>query len=247
MKEIDFLPEWYKNGIRRKVNYRVQYIIICGVFAVMMVWNFVSAGSVSKVRGKYLKMENMQLQSEKASDELEECKNEIAKLHEKEKVLDSTDSKINISNVLAELSYLVDERIVLSMIDMVSEIIPDNQTKGKVSRSMSVAKSSGSGGISDTTVGNVRFKIVIKGVAANGSDVAVLLCKLEDSPYFSHVNLAYSKDSQVNNVVKEPKSMQQNTSTELNNNQNENKSHNENINVNEFEINCYLSNYLESK
>ena len=221
MKEIDFLPEWYKSGIRRQVNYRMQYIILSGIFAVMMVWNFVSAGSVSKVKAKYMEMENMQVHSEEVSRELKEYKNEIAMLHEKEKILDSIDSKINVANVLAELSFLVEEKVVLSKVELISEKL-NNQVNGMNSQSMSVVKSSVPKDNYGTLLGNVQFRIQIKGVAANGSDVAVLLCKIEDSPYFSHANLVYLKDSEVKNAKK-------------------------NINVSEFEIGCYLSNYHESR
>ena len=70
MKEIDFLPEWYKSGRRRQVNYRAQYIILSGVFAVMMVWNYVSATSVSKVRARNMEMGTSRTQSEKVSAKL---------------------------------------------------------------------------------------------------------------------------------------------------------------------------------
>lgn len=245
MKEIDFLPEWYKSGIRRQVNYRLQYIILSGVFAVMIVWNFVSAGSVSKVRAKYIQMETIQLQTEKTSAKLEEYKKEIAVLHEKEKLSDSIDSNINVSNVLAELSFLIDEKIVLSGIELVSEIIPDKQNKEKNPQSLSVVRSSVSGNNSGALLGNVRFRVLIDGVAANGSDVAALLCKLEDSVYFNRVNLLYSKDASVNKIKSGSKNLQQDDSSELNKNQN--KNNNENIKVSEFEISCYLSNYVQSR
>lgn len=245
MKEIDFLPEWYKSGRRRQVNYRVQYIILSGAFAVMIVWNFVSANSISKVRAKYMEMETIQTQSEKVSDKLVNIKNEIVMLHEKEKLLDSIDSKINVSNVLAEISFLVDERIVLSRVELISERIPEKQNKEQSLQSASVVKSSGPafGNNSATPLGNVCFKVLIAGVAANGSDVAVLLCKLEDSPYFSRVDLSYSRDAEVKTVTNSLKNSQQDVMPELPVNKRESSKADENIKVSEFEINCYLSNY----
>ena len=199
MKEIDFLPEWYKNGRRRQVNYRLQYIIIVGVFAVMMVWNYVSVDSLATVRAKNMELETRQSQAEKVSAKLEEYKKEIAMLHKKEKVLDSMDSKIVVSNILAEISYLVDKSIVLERVDFISEKIHDQDSEGKTLLPASVVKSAGSGSSKNTNnyIGNICFKVVIAGVAANGSDVAALLCKLEDSPYFNHVDLSYLKDAQV--------------------------------------------------
>ena len=211
MKEIDFLPEWYKSGKRRQVNYRMQYIILSGVFAVMMVWNFVSANSITEVRAKNLEMKSRQEQSEKASAKLEELKKKIEVLHEREKLLDSTDSKILVSNVLAEISYLVGDRIVLSKVDLVSEKIPYKQGNEKTLQSVSAVRYSGSSAGSNVglQIGDIRFKVVVEGVAANASDVAVFLCKLEDSPYFNHADLSYSKDAE----VKKEKNSLNNTQT----------------------------------
>ncbi len=249
MKEIDFLPEWYKSGMRRQVNYRVQYIILSGVFAVMMVWNFVTANSISEARAKYMEMETKQSQSGNVSAKLQDFIKEITELHEKEILLNSTGSKIIVSNVLAEISYLVDERIVLSRVELISEKIPDKQNNEKVSQSSSVVRPAGllPGNNTDIQLGDVRFRVLITGAAANGSDVAALLCKLEDSPYFSQVNLAYSRDAQVkignnspvnpqeDNVKIPPISQKGNIKTE------------DNIRINEFEINCFLSNYRQQK
>jgi len=246
MKEIDFLPEWYKSGIRRQVNYRLQYIILSGAFAVMMVWNFVTAGSISNARAKYMQMGKIQLQSKVASIELEQCKSEIAVLHEKEKILNSIDSNIDVSNVLAELSFIISERIVLEKVELISELIPDKQNTEQKSQSLSVVKSTVPGSSTSTLLGNVCFRVLIDGVAANGSDVAALLCDLEDSPYFNRVNLLYAKDSE----VKAPKSRLSNPQLDMAadgpvNNQNINIINREPVKVSEFEISCYLSNYIQ--
>lgn len=249
MKEIDFLPEWYKSGIRRQGNYRMQYIILSGLFAVMMVWNFVSANSVSSARAKYLEMESIRAQSENASNKLKQYKNEIVMLHEREKMLDSIDSKIKVSNVLAELSFLVDERIVLSRVELISEIIPVKQAKEKSLQSASVVKISGQapGNIPGAQVGNIRFKVLIAGVAANGRDVAALLCKLEDSPYFNRVDLSYSRDAKIKTAGSSLRNSQQDAAPENLENLNESVQTKENIQASEFEINCYLSNYIQQE
>ena len=93
---------------------------------------------------------------------------------------------------------------------------------------------------SGTMLGDIRFRIVINGVAANGSDVAALLCKLEDSSYFRHVNLLYVKESEVKPARNTKRNIQQDTIDELADNQDIGT-----IKVSEFKINCYLSNYIE--
>ena len=67
MKEIDFLPEWYKSDKRRQVSYRTQYIAISSVFAVMMLWGFISTRSISKARAQIAHLATKQTQAETVS------------------------------------------------------------------------------------------------------------------------------------------------------------------------------------
>ena len=72
-------------------------------------------------------------------------------------------------------------------------------------------------------LGQVRFKITVGGLAANASDVANLIVKLEESPYFCLVYPAYSRSKR----MPVPGSS------------------NKYRNVSEFEIACYLANYRQ--
>ena len=56
MKEIDFLPEWYRSGRQRQMRYRTQYIALGGIFAVMMVWNLVCICSLSSAKTQLARM-----------------------------------------------------------------------------------------------------------------------------------------------------------------------------------------------
>ena len=79
-------------------------------------------------------------------------------------------------------------------------------------------------------LGHVRFKVVISGVAADASDVAALICRLEDSPYFFQVVLSFSRSAElkVESILPAsggtPKA-------------------GADITVSEFEIHCDLGNY----
>jgi len=65
---------------------------------------------------------------------------------------------------------------------------------------------------------------VISGVAADASNVAELLCRLEDSPYFQLVYPSFSRNRNIK------------TGTNL---------AGENYQASEFEISCYLANYRQ--
>ncbi|MHC4322845.1 MAG: hypothetical protein ACYSUX_01075 [Planctomycetota bacterium] len=243
MKEIDFLPEWYKSGRRRQVGYRTQYIAIGGVFVVMVVWSFIATHSISKAKTQYAQMATNQTQAEKVSAKLTELENEMKELRKNAKSIEEIDSEIDVASVLAEMSFLIDNRIVLKKMEFFAEKFANKQETETVSGSSAVVRAvrAKSKNKKKLPLGNVRFKVVIAGVAADARDVAALMCKLEDSPYFCQVILSYSRGN-AEIRIKGASSFH----TETNNGDKKVESRDPGmIQVNEFEINCYLANYRE--
>jgi len=250
MKEIDFLPEWYKSSKRRQVSYRTQYIAISGVFAVMIVWSLTAARSISKIQAQVDRLADEQAQAQQVSAEFAGLEDDIEALRKKAESIEKIDSRINVANILAELSYLIDERVVLRKAELVAEKF-ENEQEAKDSKGTNTvvrAVSAVSKNKKELPLGDVRFKVVIAGVAADASDVATLMCKLEDSPYFCQVDLAFSRGDAKVNASNTPAYSEQTSIDEENvkskNAVPETKVKSE-IQVNEFEINCYLANYRQ--
>ena len=246
MKEIDFLPEWYKSGRRRQISYRTQYIALAGVFAVMLLWNFTSLNSVSKATAELAQMTSIQSKSQNTSKEFLEVKNMMAELREKAHVIEEIDSKIDVASVLAEMSFLIDEKIVLSKVEFNSEKFLENrQGQSSGVSVVRVAKVAGSQQ-QEMPLGGVRFKVVIYGMAADASDVAALVCKLEDSPYFCQVYFLFSRNITINAIEGQMDSKIQKTlipdviKTEGDLTSN-------NYQVSEFKISFYIANYRQDE
>jgi hypothetical protein len=92
-------------------------------------------------------------------------------------------------------------------------------------------------------LGDVRFKVVIGGVAADASDVAALICSLEDSPYFYQVVPSFSRTAvitQTGNSSFHSKINNENSKGIVQQNKGNNQ-----IQISEFEISSYLANYCE--
>ena len=230
MKDIDFLPEWYKSGIRREVSYRTQYIALGGVFLVMTVWSLTTTHSISKARAKFADMSVTHTQAERASAELVAVEDKLRSLQKKFKSTEEIDSRIDVASVLAEISYLTEETIVFNKVEFVAEKFPDKQ-QGKTSAGAVVrADRVQTGEKQQLPLGQVQFKVVIGGVAANANNVAVLICKLEDSPYFCQVVLSFLRSAEVEAESTPPI----NGST---------PDAGASIPVSEFGIHCYLANY----
>jgi len=238
MKEIDFLPEWYKNGRRRQLRYSTQYIALVCMFSVMMVWNFVSLNSVSKATAKLAQMATEQSEVQIASKEFTKIKNELAELQIKTHILGEIDSRINVAEVLAEMSFLIDEKVVLSKVEFISERFSDEQQPKKSSSSAIRVVGAGTDKRQNLPLGNVCFKVLINGIAADASDVAALVCKLEDSPYFCRVYLSISRNKTIQTSGNSVINSGAGTRTALTAG---------NFSVSEFEMSCYLANFRQDK
>jgi len=249
MKEIDFLPEWYKSGQRRQLSYRTQSLALGGIFLVMMVWSVTTTHSISEANAELAEMGIKQAQAENVSSELNLLRGELKEFQKKAASLDQIDSKIDVANVLAELSFLVDRRVVLSKVQMIAEKFVDEKESGSPAPTGTVVRVAreNPGKKEDLLLGNVRFRIVAAGVAADASDVAALMCKLEDSPYFCQVVLSYSRSTETQNentlqpspeaeaAKKEPGASGSVAEAGMS----------KKIQVTEFEMTCYLANYRE--
>jgi hypothetical protein len=223
VKEVDFLPKWYKSGRQRQVGYRTQIIGLGGLLVIMMAWNFIATHTISKAKAQVEQRKIIKAEAESVSREFAGIKSEVTELQEKVKSLEEMDSKIDIASVLAEMSFLIDDNIVLSRMEFDAERFVGKKQEKNSRYAANVARVAvGSNvGNENLLLGDVRFKVMIRGIAADASDIASLICKLEESPYFCRVYPSFSKNKQ----------MKVGTEREFQ--------------VSEFEISCYLANYLE--
>jgi len=234
MKDIDFLPEWYKNGKRRKLGYRTQYIVLGGIFAVMMVWNFVASHSVSKAASELARLESQQRSAENTSKEYAKIESESAQLRKKTAVLDQIDSRIDVAGVLAEISFLIDRKIVLEKVAFSSEPFagksqnPNNRVR-MAGDSLPSAQN---------MAGKIRFKVVINGVAAQAGDVAELIRRFEGSSYFCQVYPSFSRNKKVKTASRLVENLP---------NLKKDGDSGDDYQISEFEIGCYLANYRQEE
>jgi len=225
MKEIDLLPNWYKSDRRRRISYRAQYIAVGGVFLLMVAWNFITGYSISRATAEVSRDASKVVIAEMATKESIRIKNETAKLQQKAKTLKEIDSRIDVASVLGEISFLIEKNVVLNKVEFKATRFAES---GDRSDSESAVRAAGSsfGGKESAPLGEVRFKVVISGVASDTSDVAELICKLEDSQYFCQVIPSFSRTRKMKR---------------------EHSGEGEEFQVSEFEISCELANYQQKE
>lgn len=224
MKEIDLLPNWYKSDRRRRISYRAQYIAVGGVFLLMVMWNFTTGYSISRATAEVSRDASKVEIAEMATKESARIVNETARLQEKAKTLKEIDSRINIASILGELSFLIDKNVVLNKVELKATRFSEN---GDRSESESAVRAAGGfGGKESAPLGDVKFKVVIGGIASDTSDVAELICKLEESQYFCQVIPSFSRTRKIKTGP---------------------SGSGEEFQVSEFEISCELANYQQKE
>ena len=194
MKEIDFLPDWYKHSRRRKISYQTQYAVILAVLLVMAGWSFYTARSVSSAEAQVQSLSLNDNELKEAQKEYDEIETKLKTISEQKKVIEGLDTKLSIADVMAELSCIVDSRIVLTNVDIMAEqFCADDQG---ASGSVRVVRNSAK----NASAGQVRFKLTLSGLAADAGDVADLIVGLEDSQYFDQVIPGYTRSKEMRDM-----------------------------------------------
>jgi hypothetical protein len=187
-------------------------------------------------------MATKQAEAEGTSAQLNGLKNKLKVLWEKQKSIDEIDSKIDVAGVLAEMSFLIDKKIVLSKLEFAAEKCESEHKTNLPLHGGNVVRAVGTrlSEKKQLPLGGVRFKVTINGIAADAGDVAVLIRKLEDSPYFCQVVPSFSRTFEVHTTGNSLSGSRQGNRNVRNISRTE-----RNIHVSKFEISCYLANYRQ--
>jgi len=247
MKDIDFLPEWYKSDVRREISYRTQYIALGGIFLVMAVWSLTASSSISKARAEFVDMAAMESRARSVSKDLAELENQLSTLRKKIGSMEEIDSRIDVTAVLGELSFLIKKDIVLSNVEFIAEKFKNEKTEkdskqaGAIVRAARVRNQQKQ----KLPLGNVRFRVVIAGIAVNGRAVADLIRELEKSPYFFQVKPSFSRSTelQIDNTASADSATATDVAGRTSEMRNTTSGGSKSLEASEFEIICYLANY----
>ena len=198
MKEIDFIPEWYKANQNRRKRYHRQYILLACLLAIMMVWSFVVGEHVKRVRAD---VDDIQSVFEKGKAKVDQgmmLESEIALLQHQVQILEAVSPRTNISAIIAELSWLVQDNIVLSKLSLTNEALELAEKKDAMPGGIvRIGSSSRQGEASAVSLAPTQTKLVLTGIASQGADAAMLISRLEESDYFQHVSPIYTKAKKI--------------------------------------------------
>ena len=236
MKDIDFLPDWYKEGKRRRTYMRRQFIALTIIFLTMMAYNMTSGHKIARATAGLERREDQRLQAENVMHRFDALSEELAEYRVEMHTLQQADSRINLAAVLAEASHIIGRHVALSRIEFVSEPIA---LPRKTARRSTLAVRVAGGSSKTVPLGDVRYRILMAGVAANPADVGELVCQLDRSSYFQQAHFSFSRNSTVQILSNEIQESPDDGTTRSS------ARPDETFQVTEFEIICYLANYEE--
>lgn len=215
MKEIDFIPEWYKASQQRKRSYHRQYALIGVLFAVLLLWSAGIGRYVQTVQAEINDIKTANEQGQVRVQAVGSLESELSVLREKAEILESITPRTETSAIIAELSYLVRGNVILKKLSMDHEPIRnEGQKRTAASRSVVQIGDGTKDAAVETTTPVTRVRIVLTGISATPADAAMLISRMEESDYFHEVVPIFTKDQTIRNH-----------------------------NVTEFEIRCYVADY----
>lgn len=239
MKEIDFLPEWYKEGKRRRAQMRTQYAALIVIFVGMLTHNLMSAHKIDRAGAEVARLDDRRIHADNMMHQFTTISKELSAYQKKSNAIEHVDSRIDLAAILAEISHVIGEQVALSRIEFTAEPFGEGgaQSSRRGSAVQAVAKGSNSG--EAMILGDVRFRITLAGVTSSSADVGALVCRLEESPYFHGVLPSFSRGKGVQVPTSKTSGF---VAGQTNRGPAESL---ETFQVSEFEIVCYLSNYEE--
>lgn len=238
MKELDFLPEWYKDDKRRQVHVRRQYVALVAVFLVMILFNALALHRAGQAAAEGARLENQRVGAEAVVHEFDALTRHLNELKSRAGLVEQMDSQVDVAAILAELSHVISGSVVVRKLEIQAERFGRTEEKGQTKGS-AVRLADGAGNPEkDAPLGRVKFRIVLTGVAAHPADVANLVCRLDESLYFQRVHPTFYGNAKAQTGPKSASPPQEEGTAVKPQSA---------WDVTEFEIACYLANYKETE
>ncbi|MFC1763706.1 hypothetical protein ACFL6U_16725 [Planctomycetota bacterium] len=194
MKDVDFLPDWYNESRRRQSSVRVQYTALGIIFLIMVVCNSLATRSISMASAEISLAEPVRIRAEYTSMEVEKRQQHLNQLHEQMSLAEKLDDHFPVASTLAELSGLLNDHLIMKRLQFTAQAFADPGRPQDTTIQKSKTRSTDSNSLL-LTLHPLRFRVVIEARATDAQAIAQFLSDLEESAYFDHVHLRYSRNS----------------------------------------------------
>jgi len=190
VKDLDFLPDWYKDRKRCHSRVRKQYIALVAVFLMMMTFNLTALHRATRVAAEVSRHEDQRTRAEAIVDEFNLITRELNQMKARADLVHRIDTRIDVAPILAEISHIVDESVLLGRIEFAAEpVSPAADAARAKGPSVRAARSEDSR--REPPLGASTLRVVLSGVAVQPSQVVDLVCRLDESAYFQQVRPSF--------------------------------------------------------
>ncbi len=194
MKEIELLPQWYKINKKQHNALCFQYAALGAILLLMAIWSLIINASAKREQATLASLEERRASTEKIIAEYSDLSRQVEQLKVNKAMIEQVNSNIDISRVLAELSYLINKNILIDKLSFTAEKIVKTRNKPQINQNAVISQAD-----IQTLSGPVRFVIRMAGFASDSQKVADLICNLEDSPYFCQAAPLYTDNKNPRN------------------------------------------------
>lgn len=179
MREIDFLPAWYRVSQRRRRDLAVRITCLCVLVGAMIAW---SAMNIAVVRAAEADLAvvhaSYELQGE-ALEQLAALGSRLTELKERQALWRTVRSGARADQILAELSRLMPQAMMLTRVSLKQ----DERLPSVTGRNETTS----------ATAADLMGHLEIEGIAASNAEVGSLHTALVRSPCFEDVQMMYAR------------------------------------------------------
>ena len=191
--ELDFIPSWYHEKRQRRNWYVRRYMVIAVITGLWIVGNLFSGRFISKAYADLGVLRETYEKGLRNVIQVRHLQERLSVLNRQSQILHQLRPRTPVSPVLAELSRCIGGRVVLTELSLVQTPLEARSASSQKTPAAQ-AKPAGSPKNDWRTGADTVLRIRLVGFAVDGAEVASLICRLEESEYFTEVIPVYSKN-----------------------------------------------------
>lgn len=188
MREMEFLPSWYRVVRRQRIAVIVQAWATVGLLVVLLVTTGLSKFRLINARAELSNVRQQMAVTQKDLDELESMKQLQRRWSEQGEVLAKLGVSVESTRLMGLLAQATPESIALIGLNL--------QTEEKVETVKSVAAARAMKDKEPSI--DRKLRVRVQGVAPSDAEVADLMAKLGAVVFLEDVSMSYSKDADQN-------------------------------------------------
>ena len=183
MKEIDFLPQWYKQSKRHQSRVQRQYAVLGVIFLMMVIWNSMALRSINEADAQLVLVQPQRAQAERIGEQFRWTQRRWDRQSQWLKQVEQLDTQLDVAAVLMELSHLIGPQIEVEDMTVVAQTVQEVATRASLSCEP------------------VVYRCSLQGTSETPEAVGQVINAMESSDRFQRVRFRYSPDPETKTLT----------------------------------------------